>query len=1034
MGPAEGAPPSVDYVEPMKDVEMEEIFVINDDITVEKPIDDYYAELDKRLQGLKSQLGSDADWMPSTYEKYMTGQHQVAGSLQRNVREYYNDFKLLRADTQVYYPVPNEVYRDEWDDVQVTDPMEFTHCRYTPVVTEDARDFGVDGYTLRLQRMDRKIKLFICVTLYNEDYDELRKTLVGICDNLEVMYDQFVAKDGRRGMDWTEVAVCIVQDGIGNANESVLAASTVHGFFSPVVLQTSVLGAPTTLHLFEYTARFKKYAGLDNYPPLQIMFATKGKNKGKLDSHCWYFDAFCYLLQPEFCVLFDAGTKPLPSALKSVATHFQRYPSVGALTGELTVQRPYRTFLTAVQFCEWKVSHLLQKPIESVCGFLTVLPGAFCAFRWAAVEGEPLRRYFYGLYSQAELNAFEANMFLAEDRILCIEVVAKKGCNYRLEYIKEAVAEADAVTKLTGLMKQRRRWLNGTFFAMLYALGNMGRIWTESAHSVGRKVTLTLEFMYLTINLIFGTWFGIGIFYVLLYMLLKVAFDSEGWLVQIGNVVQLLYLFLIIVQLIINLKNKPEAVEKIHSFCAIYFCLYMLVFTGVSISFLITNTDYSFMGISTQKLALVVAILMSALGGILLTALLHGEILAVLGAGFQYWIMQPVFFNMLQMYAFCNADDISWGTKNLDTKHADHDAKKMASKALAYQVRPSKTSKAFWDAMSKVQNHLTDAKKIAAYNQKKEQKMRAFSSYLLIAWVSTNVIFVAAATILSNSTWESCAMTESEMAVNAVKSQAVEGDKALIMADLIQTAVTILQRGEALYPFHGLQGFPDNYPMLITGDAQSNAVRGSPVTVLANATELFSNLDASMPKFSDWLQQGMGINSSATLEEYGRLWMPMPSNTTNGYDSHVVCTMHYGYTYFLQIMFIILCVIVLFQVGGSVIFIVAYWVRRWTGRDRKDGSGGALQRAPSGSTHGGMAMGAAAGMPMMGSVKSFYSSDPTGSEVEIAIQPGSARYAGGQMVMPPAGDEPLTDDSYSPRSDNSPSPVRRRRGDSPHFQ
>jgi chitin synthase len=73
-----------------------------------------------------------------------------------------------------------------------------------------------------------------------------------------------------------------------------------------------------------------------------------------------------------------------------VATHFQRYPNVGALTGELTVQRPYRTFLTAVQFCEWKVSHLMQKPVESICGFLTVLPGAFCAFRWAAVEVRPL--------------------------------------------------------------------------------------------------------------------------------------------------------------------------------------------------------------------------------------------------------------------------------------------------------------------------------------------------------------------------------------------------------------------------------------------------------------------------------------------------------------------------------------------------------------------------------------------------------------------------------------------------------------------
>jgi hypothetical protein len=86
--------------------------------------------------------------------------------------------------------------------------------------------------------------------------------------------------------------------------------------------------------------------------------------------------------------------------------------------------------------------------------------------------------------------------------------------------------------------------------------------------------------------------------------------------------------------------------------------------------------------------------------------------------------------------------------------------------------------------------------------------------------VSTNVFFVIAATVFSNATWETCALTESEQAVNAVKSQAQEGDKALIMADLMQTAVTILQRGEALYPFHGLQGFPQNYPMLVTGDSQ----------------------------------------------------------------------------------------------------------------------------------------------------------------------------------------------------------------------
>ncbi len=72
------------------------------------------------------------------------------------------------------------------------------------------------------------------------------------------------------------------------------------------------------------------------------------------------------------------------------------------------------------------------------------------------------------------------------------------------------------------------------------------------------------------------------------------------WLLHVGTAVAISWLYILarswpapqhpapplppcLPQLIINLKNKPEAVEKIHSFCAIYFCLYMLVFTGVSI-------------------------------------------------------------------------------------------------------------------------------------------------------------------------------------------------------------------------------------------------------------------------------------------------------------------------------------------------------------------------------------------------------------------------------------------------------------------
>jgi len=118
--------------------------------------------------------------------------------------------------------------------------------------------------------------------------------------------------------------------------------------------------------------------------------------------------------------------------------------------------------------------------------------------------------------------------------------------------------------------------------------------------------------------------------------------------------------------------------------------------------------------------------------------------------------------------------------------------------------------------------------------------------------------------------------------------------------------------------------------MLVSGDAQSNSARGSRVTVLANATELFNNLDQSMPKFEEWLAESMGINASATLDEYNQIWLPMPSNTT-GFDTTITCKKEYGYQYYLQAQFVLLVIIILFQVGGSVLFILMTWWRRFTG-------------------------------------------------------------------------------------------------------
>lgn len=88
----------------------------------------------------------------------------------------------------------------------------------------------------------------------------------------------------------------------------------------------------------------------------------------------------------------------------------------------------------------------------------------------------------------------ESNMYLAEDRILCFELIAKRHEAWTLKYVKSAKASTDvpfvSFLSLTvglanececrdtvaELISQRRRWYNGSFFASTHATTHFYRI------------------------------------------------------------------------------------------------------------------------------------------------------------------------------------------------------------------------------------------------------------------------------------------------------------------------------------------------------------------------------------------------------------------------------------------------------------------------------------------------------------------------------------------------------------------------------
>ena len=112
------------------------------------------------------------------------------------------------------------------------------------------------------------------------------------------------------------------------------------------------------------------------------------------------------------------------------------------------------TFLVrAAQFYEYKIGHAPDKATESFFGFNSVLPGAYSMFRWRAIKGGPLNEFFKGVNRQDLPSCSEANEFLAEDRVMCLQIYIKPHEKFYLCYIPGAKAFTDAPDSLAMLIK-----------------------------------------------------------------------------------------------------------------------------------------------------------------------------------------------------------------------------------------------------------------------------------------------------------------------------------------------------------------------------------------------------------------------------------------------------------------------------------------------------------------------------------------------------------------------------------------------------
>jgi chitin synthase len=69
--------------------------------------------------------------------------------------------------------------------------------------------------------------------------------------------------------------------------------------------------------------------------------------------------------------------------------------------------------------------------------------------------------------------------------------------------VKSAKAETDVPDGVPEFISQRRRWLNGSFFASVYALSHWYYIF-RSGHNILRKFILVLQMIYNFVSILFS--------------------------------------------------------------------------------------------------------------------------------------------------------------------------------------------------------------------------------------------------------------------------------------------------------------------------------------------------------------------------------------------------------------------------------------------------------------------------------------------------------------------------------------------------
>jgi chitin synthase len=207
-------------------------------------------------------------------------------------------------------------------------------------------------------------------------------------------------------------------------------------------------------------------------------------------------------------------------------------------------------------------------------------------------------------------------------------------------------------------------------------------------------------------------------------------------------------ILIICIQFILSMGNRPQGAKRMYLSSMIIYSIIMLYTTGAAMYIVVKELRDP-----TTKIALgnniftnLVVSTASTIGLYFLMSFLYLDPWHMLTSSLQYFALLPSYICTLQVYAFCNAHDVTWGTKGDNVSRTDLGTAQGKDGVVELEM-PSEQldiDSCYDSALRNLRDRVEVAVAPVSEAQAQEDYYRAVRTYMVIVWLVSNAVLAMA--------------------------------------------------------------------------------------------------------------------------------------------------------------------------------------------------------------------------------------------------------------------------------------------------